>query len=400
MNCKSEDLPQCHNNETFGGKVSIVQRITAMPLRIMDIFSPLKFISMKTINSIIAACLAVLFFSSCEDTPPIPNSSVPNNLKGVFICNEGAFGQGNGSISFLNSDSGTFSLDLYQAANNLPLGDVVQSIALYDNRAFIAVNNSQKMEVVSLQNFKRLATINGLSSPRYFVGNGNKGFISDWISNKVYVLNLNSYQIIDTIPTGSGPEEMLIVNNKLFVCNSGGFGDDSTITVIDINSNSVITTITTPLNPSSIKLDKDGNIWALCKGSLGSDFTPTPDDAAGALIQINPSNNVIEQQFTFAYNSHPVKMQINKTKDELYFLDGEYGYAGEIKKLSIYTATQSPATIVSSSFYGLGIDPTTNEIYAGRGDFSGRAYVLRFTSNGTLIDSVLAGIAPNGFAFN
>ena len=355
---------------------------------------------MKTIISIIAACLTVLFFTSCEDTPPIPNSSVPNNLKGVFICNEGSFGQGNGSISFLNSDSGTFSLDLYQAANNLPLGDVVQSISLFDNRAFIAVNNSQKMEVVSLQNFKRLATINGLSSPRYFVGNGNKGYISDWISNKVYVLNLNSYQIIDTIPTGSGPEEMAIVNNKLFVCNSGGFGDDSTITVVDINSNSVITNITTPLNPSSIKLDKDGNIWALCKGSLGSDFTPTPDDAAGALIQINPSNNVIEQQFTFAYNSHPVKMQINKTKDELYFLDGEYGYAGEIKKLSIYTATQSPATIVSSSFYGLGIDPTTNEIYAGRGDFSGRAYVLRFTSDGTLIDSVLAGIAPNGFAFN
>jgi hypothetical protein len=38
MNCKSEDLPQCHNNETFGGKVSIVKRITAVPLRVMDIF--------------------------------------------------------------------------------------------------------------------------------------------------------------------------------------------------------------------------------------------------------------------------------------------------------------------------------------------------------------------------
>jgi YVTN family beta-propeller protein len=400
MNCKSEDLPQCHNNETFGGKVSIVQRITAMPLRIMDIFFATKLISMKTIQTLFTICVAVILFSSCEETPDTPTSPVPNNLKGVFICNEGAFGQGNGSISFLNSDANTFSEDLYFAANNLPLGDVTQSISLYDNRAFVAVNNSQKMEVVSLSNFKRITTIQGLSSPRFFIGNGSKGYISDWISNKVYVINLNNYQIIDTINAGSGPEEMLIVNNKLFVCNSGGFGDDSTITVVDINSNSVITTITTPLNPSSIKLDKDGNIWALCKGSLGSDFTPTPDDAAGALIQINPSNNVIEQQFTFAYNSHPVKMQINKTKDELYFLDGEYGYAGEIKKLSIYAATQSPATIVSSSFYGLGINPTTNEIYAGRGDFSGRAYVLRFTSDGTLIDSVLAGIAPNGFAFN
>jgi hypothetical protein len=400
MNCKSEDLPQCHNNETFGGKVSILIAYNGYAFTLHGYFFANKLLSMKTIQTLFTICVAVILFSSCEDTPTNPSLSVPNNLKGVFICNEGAFGQGNGSISFSNSDSGTFSLDIYQAANNLPLGDVAQSIALYDNRAFIAVNNSQKMEVVSLSNFKRITTIQGLSSPRFFLGNGSKGYISDWISDNVYVLNLSNYQIIDTIHTGSGPEEMAIVNNKLFVCNSGGFGDDSTITVVDINSNSVITTITTPLNPSSIKLDKDGNIWALCKGSLGSDFTPTPDDAAGSLIQINPSTNTIEQQFTFAYNSHPIKMQINKTKDELFFLDGEYGYAGEIKKLSIYAATQSPATIVSSSFYGLGINPTTNEIYAGRGDFSGRAYVLRFTSDGTLIDSVLAGIAPNGFAFN
>jgi YVTN family beta-propeller protein len=400
MNCKSEDLPKCHNNETFGGKVSIVTRITVMSLRLMDIFSLLKFISMKTINSIIAVCLTVLFFSSCDDTPEATPTTVPNNLKGVFICNEGAFGQGNGSISFLNSDSGTFNLDLYQAANNLPLGDVVQSIALYDNRAFIAVNNSQKMEVVSLQNFKRIATINGLSSPRFFVGNGSKGYISDWISDKVYVLNLNSYQIIDTIPTGSGPEEMAIVNNKLFVCNSGGFGDDSSMTVIDINSNTVIATINTPVNPSSIKQDINGKLWVLCRGSLGSDFIPTPDDAAGALIQINPNTNSIEQQFTFAYNNHPIKLQINKTKDELYFLAGEYGYAGEIKKMSIYATTQSPTTIVSSSFYGLGINPKNDMIYAGRVDFSARTYVLRYNADGTLIDSVLAGIAPNGFAFN
>ena len=341
-----------------------------MPVRFMDIFSLLKLISMKNLNTLIAIFIPVILFSSCKNTPESTPSIVPNNLNGVFICNEGAFGQGNGSISFLNTDSNTFSEDLYFAANNLPLGDVAQSIALYDNRAFIAVNNSQKMEVVSLENFKRITTIQGLSSPRFFIGNGSKGYISDWISDNVYVLNLNNYQIIDTIPAGSGPEEMLIVNNKLYVCNSGGFGDDSTITVIDINSNSVIATINTPLNPSSIKLDKDGKVWALCKGSLGSDYTPTPDDAAGALIQINPSSNAIEQQFTFAYNSHPVKMQINKSKDELFFLDGEYGYAGEIKKLSIYAATQSPATIVSSSFYGLGINPTTNEIFAGRGDFS------------------------------
>jgi hypothetical protein len=105
-------------------------------------------------------------------------------------------------------------------------------------------------------------------------------------------------------------------------------------------------------------------------------------------------------QDIYDLNKEESDKQRNKAKDELFFLAGEYGYAGEIKKLSIYATTQSPATVTSSSFYGLGINPTTNEIYAGRGNFSGRAYVLRFNSDGTLIDSVLAGIAPNGFAFN
>lgn len=355
---------------------------------------------MKTISSIIAICLTILFFSACDDAPETVPSTVPNNLKGVFICNEGAFGQGNGSISFLNSDSGTFSEDLYFAANNLPLGDVAQSIAFHDNRAFLVVNNSQKVEVVSLHDFKRITTIHGLSSPRYFVGNGSKGFISDWITDKVFVLNLNSYQIIDTIATGSGPEEMLVANSKLFICNSGGFGDDSSITVVDVNSNAIIATINTPVNPASIKQDKNGNIWVLCRGSLGSDFIPTPDDAPGSLIQINPITNAIEQQFTFAYNSHPIKLQMNKNKDEMLYLDGEYGYTGVIKKLSIFAASQSPAIVTTSSFYGLGVDPIRDIIYAGRGDFSSRSYVLRYNADGTLIDSVLAGIAPNGFAFN
>ena len=84
---------------------------------------------MKTIQTLFTICVAVILFSSCEETPDTPTSSVPNNLKGVFICNEGSFGQGNGSISFLNSEANSFSEDLYFAANNLPLGDVAQSIS-------------------------------------------------------------------------------------------------------------------------------------------------------------------------------------------------------------------------------------------------------------------------------
>jgi hypothetical protein len=51
-------------------------------------------------------------------------------------------------------------------------------------------------------------------------------------------------------------------------------------------------------------------------------------------------------------------------------------------------------------FYGLGIDPVSSEIYCSDAiDYLQKGIVFRYSSQGKLRDSFLAGIIPGFFAF-
>jgi len=355
---------------------------------------------MKKSTQFLAAACLLFIITSCEKEKDEISTPVPDLLHGVFIVNEGAFGQANASVSFASSDSAYYNADLYSDANGFPVGDLLQSLTIHFGKGYLCVNNSQKVEVVSMSNFKKTATITGINSPRYMIGDQNNGYISDWGTNSVFKINLLTNTISGSVTCGSGPEEMLILDNKLYVCNGGGFGDDSTVTVIDLNTFSVSATISTGVNPSSIRADKDGRVWILCKGSLGSDFTPTPDDAGGKIIQLDPATNTVLKTIALNWDQHPIRLNINGNKDRLYFLLGSSAYTGSIFSMSISDNSLPGTPVVNREFYSLGVHPASSILYAGKSSFTSNTHYLRYTMNGSIIDSTLAGIGPNSFVFN
>ncbi|MBL0343362.1 MAG: hypothetical protein IPP71_22375 [Bacteroidetes bacterium] len=239
-----------------------------------------------TLVAIILASFTILLSSCKEDKDD--KSPVPNITNGVFIVNEGSFGSGNSSVSYLSLANGVITNNLFENVNGFPLGDIAQSMMLHNNKGFIIVNNSQKVEVVNSNDFTSQHTIGGLQGPRYMVGKGNKGYISDWFSNSIAVVELNSNTISKNISTGNGPEQMAIVENVLFVTNVGGFGNDSTVSVINLLTVANVGTIQVGINPNSIQLDANGKLWVLCGGSTGPDYIGgTADDIAGSLWKIN-----------------------------------------------------------------------------------------------------------------
>jgi YVTN family beta-propeller protein len=273
---------------------------------------------------------------------------------------------------------------------------------IFNGFGYIVVNNSKKVEIVNMTDFHLTGTITGLESPRYFLGiNNTKGYVSDWTANNIKVLNLTTNTISSTIPCGAGPEQMLLTNNKVFVCNVGGFGNDSTITIIDANSNSVLSTIQVGINPNSIQQDVNGKLWVLCGGTIGPDYSPsTSDDIGGALIQIDPSTNVILKRFDFTSSQHPTKLAINGSKDKLYYLNGSSGYTGKIFNFGITSTYLHNLALVDREFYGLGVDPQNGYVYGGIGNFSLSTYIIKYLSNGTFMDSSKVGVAPSSFVFN
>lgn len=344
--------------------------------------------------------MAILVFTACEKEKNETSTPLPDNLNGVFIINEGAYLAGNASISFLSSDSSYVLTDIFQAANGFPVGDILQSMTIYGNSAYLCVNNSQKVEVVSMKDFKKTAVILGANSPRYFIGqNDSRGFVSDWSTNRVYLVDLNSKTISDSIACGQGPEQMLISDNKLFICNSGGFSDDSTLTVADVNTLAPLAQIPCGVNPASIVKDNNGKLWVLCRGSLGSDFTPSADDPGGKLMKIDPFSLNVEFSLSFNFNEHPIKLTTNNAKDTLYFLNGSSTYTGTVYKMSTSANILPSQPFITNDSYALGIHPN-GSIYTAKANFSSNSLMFHYSNDGSLLDSLEVGIGPNSFVFN
>ena len=352
-------------------------------------------------NKIILLALLAFTIQACTEQPPIPTPIDPNVAfdKGVFIINEGNFGVGNASIDFYQRDSNRLIKNVFETVNGRPLGDVAQAMTIFKNKGYIVLNGSAKVEVIDAKTFKSEASINGFSSPRCFVGvDENRGFVADWISNTVKEINLKTNAIVASIAVGTGPEALLLVDSFLYVANSGGYINDSTVSIININTNQIVKQIVVGDAPIAFALDANKNLWVLCRGDY-KDFGIPEDDTKGALVKINTTTqSVISKISIGAKGDHPDKMAISNDKQNVFINTGINGANNGIYKLGITETTLPVNPFVAGYFYGIGIDPLDDKIYAADPvDFSQDGIMWRYNSNtGTRIDSIRVGKVPNG----
>lgn len=349
-----------------------------------------------------------LLLASCESkndpVTPTPPSGTGTN---VYVVNEGAYGSSSASVTlFDKATAKVTSPDIFQATNGRTLGDVAQSMTIYNNYGYLVVNNSNKIEVVTLPDFKSVATINGLKQSRYLVTAGTKGYVTGWRSDQnanplpgnLYVIDLTTNIITDTIATGRRPEKLLNNNGLIYVPNS----DENTVTVIDANQGKATGTITVADGPASLAADKNGTVWVLCGGITKYDpmtyvvISSTP----GALIRLGAGTAGPQLTLPFAVGSSPSKLRVSPAGDQLYYTLGNSEY-----RLAI-TATALPTKPLIrrnfsklTAFYGFNIDPKDTTLYVLNASFSAASQLVRYRPNGVAIDSFSTGIGSNGAAF-
>jgi len=356
---------------------------------------------MKTALKVSVLAFAIAFTSCKKDDPktPAPTPVGVTYDNGVFITNEGPYGSGTGTVSFYSRTGSNVSNDIFQAKNSYPLGNIVQSMEIFNGKGYIVVNNAGKVEVVDGSTFASNGVINGLTQPRYFLGiDNNKGYVSEWgtggVAGEIKVIDLTTKAVTATIATGKGAEEMVKVGNSVYVACSGGFDNDSVVTVIDALTNSVITNINVGSNPKNIKVDANGKIWVLCSGQWDMNFTTLVK--TGKLVRINASTNTIDLSLPFtSTTSQPYGLVINNSKTILY-----YSYNGMVYSQNSTSSTLNTTAIISRNFYGFGIDPTNDFFYGSdAGNFSSNGKVIRYNTTGVAIDSFTVGVIPGNFCF-
>lgn len=115
---------------------------------------------------------------------------------GLFITNEGNFQYGNATLSYYDPATNTVQNEVFFRANGMKLGDVAQSMSIYDNKGWIVVNNSHVIFAIDLNTFKEIGRIENLTSPRYihFLSD-EKAYVTQLWDNRIFIVNPKTYEI-------------------------------------------------------------------------------------------------------------------------------------------------------------------------------------------------------------
>ena len=343
--------------------------------------------------------------AGCNPTPhnePNPDESpLPYGGEGgVFILCEGAYGAGNASLWFYNPESGEVVADVFGEANDALLGDVGQSLYMYNGLLFVVVNNSGVVWVLDRLSGKVEASFENLTSPRFVAidNSGTKGYISQLNTNQLITFDPRTLTQTGSITLEgvTSSEQMAVVGDKLFIAS---WSKDNKITVLDTTTDKQITTFEVGVQPYSMEVDKNNTLWIVCDG--GNEFTPLPEGMtmeAPSLWKINTENYEATKTHTFNEGgSFRSRLAINGSGDTLYFI---YDAVWAIDIVNGTLPSEPLITIEGWGQYGLDVDPVSGDIYiADAKDYISNGEVARYGADGVLKTSFEVGLLPSKFAF-
>lgn len=340
-----------------------------------------------------AIVIAVLF-AACKKEDTQPEESGLKN--GVFIVNQGNFTAGNASLSYFESATSKLTNDLFYEVNDAPLGDVAQSISIVGDLAYIVINNSGNIYVIDRKTAEFKGKISQLTSPRFFLKiNDQKAYVSDLASNSISIVNPESYELTDAINVNRSTENMVLIGNKAYVAHWSGYLQaikNNQVLIIDTETDALIDSIQVGVEPNSMVVDRDQNLWVLCSGGYDNEEIPS-------LWKINVlDKNVIKKYEFDDISLSPFNLLMNGTGDELLYLNNG------VYSMSVNDGTLPENPMISQDgkyFYALGIDPQNSDIYVSDAlDYTKNGLVYRYDYTGSMLDSFEVGIIPGAFGFN
>jgi hypothetical protein len=350
---------------------------------------------MKSIRQTVFAfsALVMTFAPGCVTDPATVAPVVPvPSAKGVYIVNEGNFGRGNASLSYYDLETFRLYNDVFGAVNGKVLGDVAQGMVIRNGAGYIVVNNSARIEIVSVATNVSLGTIptgSGTSPWQIVFVNDSIALVSDFYGNQVLVVNTTSRTVTGSIPVGPNPQGIALANGKAYVANNG-FGSGKTVSVILLSSMTSLTTITVGDSPSSLVVTPGGVVDVLCGGSYG-DYADPNDDTPAKITVIDPASDAIVG--TMLIGGHATTMAVGS--------DG-IGYVPSTDEvLRIDTRINAVSgTFVKGFYYGIGVEIVSGDVYlSDPKTYIQPGTVSVYSSDGRLRVQFDAGLIPGSFTF-
>jgi glutamine cyclotransferase len=319
---------------------------------------------------------------------------------GLFITNEGNFQYGNATLSYYDPETRTVQNEVFFRANGMKLGDVAQSMIIRDGVGWVVVNNSHVVFAIDTNTFKEIGRITNLTSPRYihFLSD-EKAYITQIWDNRIFIVNPKRYEItgyieVPNMTMESGSTEQMVQHGNYVYVNCWSY--QNRILKIDTETDKVVDELVVGIQPTSLVMDCNNKLWTVTDG--GYEGSPYGHEAPSLYrINIDDGKFEVEKRFKFDFGDWPSEVQLNGTKDKIYWLNDD---VWEMDVTADHIPVRPFLEYNDTLYYGLTIDPVSGDVYiADAIDYVQQGMVYRYSKDRELLDSFYVGIIPGAFCW-
>ena len=352
----------------------------------------------RRIVELVMLCILLLPTSCMEWDYGYVEEFDTSGEKGLFICNEGNFQYGNATLSYYNPTTKKVENEIFYRANAMKLGDVAQSMIIRDGIGWVVVNNSHVVFAIDINTFKEVGRITNLTSPRYihFVSD-EKAYITQIWDNRIFIVNPKRYEVtgyieVPNMTMESGSTEQIVQYGKYLFINCWSY--QNRILKIDTETDEIVDELVVGIQPTSLALDCNNKLWTVTDG--GYEGSPYGYEAP-SLYRIDAETFTIEKEFKFEFGDWPSEVQLNGTKDKIYWLNDD---VWEMDVTADYLPAYPFLPYNGTLYYGLTVCPSSGDVYiADAIDYVQQGKVYRYSKNRVLIDEFYVGIIPGSFCW-
>lgn len=374
------------------------------------------------IRSLINLFLVLLVVVSCRKEETVvtstnrpvtdPDTNV-GEVKGFFLLNEGNMGSNKASLDYFDYESGVYSKNIYAERNpnvTYELGDVGNDIQIYGDRIYAVINCSNLVEVMTLSTAEHVGAFT-IPNCRYIVFDGDYAYVSSYAGpveidpnarlGYVAKVDLNTLTVIEECTVGYQPEQMAIVDGRLYVANSGGYrvpNYDDRVSVIDLKTFTLTKHIDVAINLHRVILDSYGYLWISSRGDYGdvSSKTYILDTETDEVVKVLnlPNSNM------------------TRNGDTIYVISSEWSNSTSSNRVNYAKIDVVSQQVVSANIiadgtaanitipYGIAVNPDTEEIFiTDAKNYITPGTLHCYSPSGVLKWSATTGDIPAHFAF-
>ncbi|MDE6497457.1 MAG: YncE family protein [Muribaculaceae bacterium] len=347
----------------------------------------------------------------------IGDESRDGTVRGFYLVNEGNMGSNKCTLDFYDYHTGLYSRNFYAEKNpNVvkELGDVGNDIGIYGSKLYVVVNCSHKVEVLDAHSGIRIGQVD-IPNCRYVRFHRGKAYVSSYVGpvlidpnapkGAVYEVDTLSLAITRKVSVGYQPEEMEVIDDYMYVANSGGYRApeyDNTVSVIQMVDFKQVQQIPVGINLHRLKKDRYGKLWVTSRG----DYQSRPSRLY--VMEKKPGFN----QMTVSDTIPVACSNMAFHGDMMYYYATEWNNYSASNTITYGVIDVRTKEIVSHNFitdgteneitipYGIAVHPDTGEIFvtdAKNYVSSGTLYC--FTPDGRKKWSVRTGDIPAHITF-